>query len=103
MELARYRVDQTEVSIEYPVKVVNFSERHHHYQVDTGPVLFFGDATGPHLIEHLHLAYVAHLGRDWAEFLVSWPTPLENLPATVHHFSDARHVKAENSLWLIEN
>jgi len=96
-----YRVDQTEISIEYPVKVVNFSERHHYYQVDTGPVLYFGDPTGPRLIERLHLAYIAHLGRDWAEFLVTQPTPLENLPVSVHHFSASRRVSATNSLWLI--
>ena len=97
-----YRSDQAEVTIEYPVKVVNFSERHHYYQVDTGPVLFLGEATGPHLIERLHLAYVAHLGGDWAEFLVSQPTPLEDLPVSVHHFSAARRIKSENSLWLVE-
>ena len=96
------RVDQAEVTIEYPVKVVNFSERDRYYQVDTGPVLFLGEPTGPHPIERLHLAYVAHLGRDWVEFLVTQPTPLENLPASVHHFSAAHRIKAENSLWLVE-
>lgn len=89
-----------EVTVEYPVKTVNWSERHRYYQVDTGPVLFFGEATGTNLIEHFHLAYVAHLGGDWAEFLVSQPTPLAGLPVAVHHFSGVHRVAARHSLWV---
>lgn len=90
-----------EVTLEYPVKTLNFSERHRYYQVDTGPVLYFGEPTGVSLIEHFHLAYIAHLGGDWAEFLVSQPTPLANLPVAVHHFSAVRRVVAHNSLWVV--
>lgn len=90
-----------EVAVEYPVKTVNFSERHRYYQVDTGPVLFFGEPTGPNLVEHFHLAYVAHSGGDWAEFLVSRPTPLEGHGVSVHHFSEVRRVASRNSLWLL--
>ena len=36
-------------------------------------------------LEHLHLAFVAHLGKDWAEFIVSKPTPLEGHDVLVHH------------------
>lgn len=97
-----YSVEGGEVEIEYPVKTVNFSERHHYYQVDTGPVLFFGDATGSHPIEGFHPAFVAHLGGDWAEFLVSRPTKLDDLPVEVHHFSETRRVDARNSLWAVE-
>lgn len=96
-----YDIDGDEVTIEYPIKTVNYSERHRYYQVDTGPVLFFGEATGPQTIEHFHLAYVAHLGGDWAEFLVCRPTPLENLPVSVHHYSESRRVTAQNSLWVV--
>ena len=95
-------IDGGKMTVEYPVKTVNFSERHHYYQVDTGPVLFFGEATGSRLIEHLHLAYVAHLGGTWAEFLVSRLTPLEGHDVAVHHFSEVRHVAARNSLWVVE-
>ena len=91
-----------EVTVEYPVKTVNYSERHRYYQVDTGPVLFFGETTGSQTIEHLHLAYVAHLGGDWAEFIVSRPTPLEGHAVAVHHFSEVRRVAARNSLWVVE-
>lgn len=95
-------IDGGEVMLEYPVKTVNYSERHRYYQVDTGPVLFFGEPTGPNLVEHFHLSYVAHLGGDWAEFLVSRPTPLEGPGISVHHFSEVRHVSAQNSLWVVE-
>ena len=91
-----------EATVEYPVKTVNSSERHRYYQVDTGPVLFFGEPTGPHEIEHLHLAYVAHLGGDWAEFLVSRRTPLEGHSVAVHHFGRVCRVAARNSLWVVE-
>lgn len=96
-----YAVPGGEVLLEYPVKTVNFSERHRYYQVDTGPVLYHGEPTGPALIEHLHLAYVAHLGGDWAEFLVSKPTRLEGHAVAVHHFSEVHRVFARHSLWVV--
>lgn len=97
-----YSVDEYEMELEYPVKTVNFSERHRYYQVDTGPVLFLGEPTGPNLIERLHLAYVAHLGGDWAEFLVSRPTALAGHDVSVHHYSETRRVDATHSLWIVE-
>jgi hypothetical protein len=96
-----YCCELGEVLLEYPVKTVNFSERHRYYQVDTGPVLFVGESSGPALIERLHLAYVAHLGGFWAEFLVSRPTSLEGTPVSVHHYSEVRRVEARNSLWAV--
>ena len=98
-----YRVGDTDVTIEYPVKTVNYSERHRYYQVDTGPVLAFDPPTGPSLIERFHLAFIAHLGGDWAEFLVSQRTPLDNLPVAVHHYSETRRVNAQHSLWVVDN
>lgn len=91
-----------EVTVEYPVRTVNYSDRHRYFQVDTGPVLFFGDPTGPQTVEHFHLAYVAHLGGDWAEFLVCRPTPLEDTGVSVHHYSESRRVSARHSLWVVE-
>lgn len=98
-----FPIEGGEVTVDYPVKTVNYSERHRYYQVDTGPVLFFGEPTGGNLIEHFHLAFVAHLGDDWAEFLVSRPTALDDLPVAVHHYSEARRVSAQNSLWVVED
>jgi hypothetical protein len=98
-----HSISNGEITIEYPVKTVNFSERHRYYQVDTGPVLFFGNATGASLIEHFHLSFIAHLGGNWAEFLVSRPTPLTGFPVSVHHFGESHRVSAQNSLWVIED
>lgn len=95
--------DGVVVTLEYPVKTVNFSERHHYYQVDTGPVLAFSKPTGQSQIERLHLAYVAHLGGDWAEFLINVPTPLEGHDVSVHHFSETQRVEAQHSLWAVEH
>jgi len=82
------------VLLEYPVKIVNFSERERYYQVDTGPVLLpeLGAGVQP-LIKAMQLAYVAHNSRDWAEFLVCAPTPV-GPGIKVHHYS--RVVRLEN-------
>ena len=98
-----YHHDGVDVTLEYPVKTVNFSERHNYYQVDTGPVLALSKPTGEALIERLHLAYVAHLGGDWAEFLINVPTALEGHDVSVHHFSETQRVKAQHSLWAVEH
>ena len=97
-----FEIEGGDVTVEYPVKTANYSERHRYYQVDTGPVLFFDEVMGPQVIEQLHLAYVAHLGGDWAEFLVSRPTRLKDHAVSVHHFSEVRRVAARNSLWVVE-
>lgn len=98
-----YAIDGGMVTIEYPVKAINFSERHRYFQVDTGPVVFVAEPTGPHLIERCHLAYVAHLGGDWAEFLVLRPIGIEGTTVSVHHFSESRRVAATHSLWIYED
>ena len=98
-----YAVDGGKIRLEYPVKTINFSERHRYYQVDTGPVIFVADPTGPHLIERCHLAYVAHLGGDWAEFLVLRPIAIEGTSVSVHHFSESRRVAAVHALWVFED
>jgi hypothetical protein len=86
------------VALEYPVKTSNFSERERYYQVDTGPVLFPGvvgiGTGGASPILSCRLAFVAHNGPGWAEFLVCVPTSVaENL--RVHHYS--RSVRVENA------
>lgn len=85
------------ITLEYPVKTSNYSERERYYQVDTGPILFPGMAgieskdTPP--IMACKLAYVAHNDPQWAEFLVCVPTPVtDNLK--VHHYS--QNVRVED-------
>jgi hypothetical protein len=82
-----YDASDYRVLLEYPVKVVNFSERERYYQVDTGPILlpdFEREYRSP--LEGCRLAYVAHNCPDWAEFIVCVPTPLTDA-IKVHHYS----------------
>ena len=82
------------VLLEYPVKIVNFSERERYYQVDTGPVLLPElDAGVKPLIGGMQMAFVAHNDTDWAEFLVCAPTPV-GPGIKVHHYS--RVVRMDN-------
>jgi hypothetical protein len=88
-----YEQGDYRVLLEYPVKVVNFSERERYYQVDTGPVLL-PDLNNPKgsLIESCRLAYVAHNVPDWAEFIVCVPTPLDD-KIKVHHYSQSIRIE----------
>lgn len=88
-----YRVGGHHVLLEYPVKTVNWSERERYYQVDTGPVLLPDFAnTGEPLILGCRLAFAAHNGPDWAEFIVNVPTPLtDNI--RVHHYSKSERIE----------
>jgi hypothetical protein len=91
-----YTASGYRITLEYPVKTANYSERERYYQVDTGPVLFPGVAGigegGAPLIAACRLAFVAHNGPDWAEFLVCVPTPVRD-DLKVHHYS--RSVRVE--------
>lgn len=84
-----YTAGDYRVLLEYPVKVVNFSERERYYQVDTGPILlpdFQQSSRSP--LESCRLAYVAHNGPEWAEFIVCVPTPVAD-GVKVHHYSQS--------------
>ncbi len=70
--------DGARVLVEYPVKVVNVSEREMFYQVDTGPVIV-PDANafdGAHGISALRLAFIAHNTLGCTELLLNVPTPI---------------------------
>ena len=88
-----YEVADHHVMLEYPVKVVNFSERERYYQVDTGPILLpdFGRQYRSPL-EGCQLAYVAHNCPEWAEFLVCVPTTLTD-KIKVHHYSKSLRIE----------
>lgn len=84
--------------VEYPVKTINVSDRHGNYQVDTGPVLFPDLSIGhDRMIGNLRLAYVAHHQRDWAEFIINVPTPVDD-GTLVHHYSKTVRVDATNTI-----
>jgi hypothetical protein len=84
-----YETSNHRVLLEYPVKVVNFSERERYYQVDTGPILLPDfDHEYRSLLEGCRLAYVAHNCAEWAEFIVCVPTPVTD-NVKVHHYSQS--------------
>jgi hypothetical protein len=94
------------ITLEYPVKTVNHSERERYYQVDTGPVLFPGvediGADGELPLLACRLAYVAHNAPDWAEFIVCVPTPVRD-GLKVHHYSKSVRVDGvSNRLFRVE-
>lgn len=91
-----YETPDHHVLLEYPVKIVNFSERERYYQVDTGPVLLpqlKPESRTP--LESCQLAFVAHNCPDWAEFIVCVPTPLSD-DLKVHHYS--QNVRIEGTI-----
>lgn len=91
--------DGTHVFLEYPVKVINASEREMFYQVDTGPVLV-PDASafdGTHAISSLRLAYIAHNTLGCTEFLLNVPTPIGS-GVSVNHYSKVMKVEAVNRI-----
>ncbi len=84
----------THVFLEYPVKVVNASERELFYQVDTGPVLI-PDVTsfdGVHEISMLRQAFMAHNTLNCTEMLMNVPTAIGG-GLSVNHY--ARVVKVQ--------
>ncbi len=100
--VTEYEQGDYHVALEYPVRVVNFSERERYYQVDTGPVLlplFEGTWRTP--LECCQLAYVAHNCPDWAEFIVCVPTPLADGIRVQHYARSVRIEGTRNRLFAV--
>lgn len=90
------------VTLEYPVKVINVSEREEFYQVDTGPVLI-PDATafdGKFGISALRLAFIAHNTLGCTELLLNVPTALSS-GISVNHYSQVLKLKATNQIFAL--
>lgn len=94
----QFETERYAVTLDYPVKTINASERERCYQTDTGPVLFPDLSREPEfLIDGMELAFCAFNSADWAEFLVRVPTPVaENV--SVYHYSRAVHVTTRNAI-----
>jgi hypothetical protein len=95
--------DGTQVELEYPVKVINCSEREVFYQVDTGPVLA-PDSTafdGTHEISTMRRAFMAHNTLGCTELLFNVPTPI-NSEISVNHYSRPLHVEATNRMIAVD-
>lgn len=88
-----YESGDYRVLLEYPIKVVNFSERERYYQVDTGPILLPDlEKPSPTPLAGCRLAYVAHNCPEWAEFIVCVPTPVTDA-VKVHHYSQSIRIE----------
>lgn len=84
------------VTIDHPVKTINYSERERIYQTDTGPILFPDLsperlAGCERLVQCFDLAYSAFNSKDWAEFIVNVPTPAGE-GISVNHYSRPRRI-----------
>ncbi|MBL9215319.1 MAG: hypothetical protein JNG83_07580 [Opitutaceae bacterium] len=89
------------LTLEYPAVTANFSPRERYYQLDTGPVLLPDlDAAPDAVLGTFRLAYVAHIKPDWAEFLLSVPTPLTP-DISVHHYSQSVRVTCVNEMYAL--
>ncbi|MEZ4865083.1 MAG: hypothetical protein R3C14_27455 [Caldilineaceae bacterium] len=91
-------LDRFDVTLDFPIKTINASERDQIYQTDTGPILF-PDFSLPfdQIMESFHLAYVAYNAPDWAEFILRVPTPL-NDEIAVNHYARTVRLATRNSI-----
>jgi hypothetical protein len=91
------------VLLEYPVKVVNVSEREMFYQVDTGPVIVPDAAAfdGTYEISRMRLAFIAHNTLGCTELLLSVPTPIGH-EMSVNHYSRVMKLQATNRMIAVE-
>ena len=70
---------KSKVTIEYPIKTMNFVKDKNRFQVDTGPVLFPDfDMNSINDIEKFQLAFVCYNNREIAEFVSRVPTVIKN-------------------------
>jgi hypothetical protein len=102
----KYNEGDWQVTIEHPVKTINYSERENVYQTDTGPVLLPDLsldrlARSNRLVECFDLAYAAFNSSGWAEFIVNLPTPV-GAGISVNHYSKPRRIEpVENALFEV--
>lgn len=91
--------DGSEVLLEYPVKVINVSDREMFYQVDTGPIIVPDREAfdGVHEISTLRLAFIAHNSLGATELLLNVPTPIGQ-GLSVNHYSKVVKVTARNAI-----
>lgn len=95
--------DGTSVQLEYPVKVVNVSEREMFYQVDTGPILLPDETAydGTHDISRLRLAFIAHNTLGCTEALMNVPTPISDA-ISVNHYSQPVLLTASHRMLTLD-
>lgn len=91
-------LDRYDVTLDFPIKTINASERDHIYQTDTGPILFpdFSQPFG-HIMETFQLAFVAYNAPNWAEFILRVPTRL-NDEISANYYSRTVRLETRNSI-----
>ncbi|MBI4662438.1 MAG: hypothetical protein HY735_26775 [Verrucomicrobia bacterium] len=100
-----YTADGYAITLEYPVKTSNYSERERYYQIDTGPILFpgltaIGSKDTPPIMA-CRLAYIAHNDPQWAEFLVCVPTVVTNNLKVYHYSQSVRVEEVRNRMFSV--
>lgn len=87
------------VTLDFPIKTMNASERDGIYQTDTGPIIL-PDFSQPftHIMETFQLAYVAFNAPDWAEFILRVPTPL-TATISVNHYAKTVRLTTQNQVF----
>jgi hypothetical protein len=100
----KYNDGEWSVSIEYPVKTINYSERENIFQTDTGPILLPDLSVDRlsrcnRLVECFDLAFAAFNSSDWAEFIINVPTPVGN-DLSVNHYSKPRRIEPVENLLM---
>lgn len=94
-------LERYDVVLDFPIKIINVSQRDQHYQTDTGPIIFPDFSLEfDHIMETFHWAYVAFNTPDWAEFIVEVPTPLTD-DISVHHYSKPVRLDTVNRIFRI--
>lgn len=94
-------LDRYDVTLDFPIKTMNASERELIYQTDTGPIILpdFSVAFDD-IRETFRLAYVALNCPDWAEFILQVPTPLTP-DISVNHYSRPLRLDTNNTVFRI--
>jgi hypothetical protein len=91
-------LDRYDVTLDFPIKTINASERDRIYQTDTGPIIFPDfSAAFDDIRETFQLAYVALNSPDWAEFILQAPTPLTP-DISVNHYSRPVRLDTRNTI-----
>jgi len=95
--------DGTQVWLEYPLKLINASQRETFYQVDTGPILVpdISSYDGRNPISLLRKAFMAHNSLDCTELIVNVPTPIGS-GLSVNHYSQVVKLKAHHRIFAID-
>jgi hypothetical protein len=91
-------LDRYQITLDFPIKTMNASERDQIYQTDTGPLILPDFSVEfEHPIETFYLAFVAFNSPDWAELILQVPTPVAQ-GLSVNHYSKTIRLDTQNAI-----